>query len=85
MDTLEELVNRESWDEKSVNQNMQMTDTVMIIAIKDEFKSIFPQMTFHLWFSNSHDNALCEINSVLLKCNMIKDHTQTYEQVAIEL
>jgi hypothetical protein len=42
-------------------------------------------MTYLLWFKNSHTDTLREINLALTEWNSNKAHTQTTEQVAMEL
>jgi uncharacterized membrane protein YheB (UPF0754 family) len=42
-------------------------------------------MTYLLWFKNSHNDTLREINPALSEWNSDKAHTQTTEQVAMEL
>jgi uncharacterized membrane protein YheB (UPF0754 family) len=42
-------------------------------------------MTYLLWFKNSHNDTLSEVNSALTKWNSNKAHTQTSKQVAMKL
>ena len=85
MDVLKNLLDREGWDEDSVSQNISLTENAMVIAIKDKINEIFPKMTYLLWFKNSHNDTLREINSALTEWNSNKAHTQTTEQVTMEL
>ena len=66
-------------------KNISLTENAIVIAVKDKINDIFPKMTYLLWFKNSHNDTLREINSALTEWNSKKAHTQTTEQVAMEL
>ena len=75
MDVLKNLIDQEGWNEDSVSQNILLTEKAMVITIKDKINDIFPKMTYLLWFKNSHNDTLREINSPLTKWNSNKAHT----------
>ena len=85
MEVLKNLIDRGGWNKDSVSQNFSLTENAMVISVKDNINVIFPQMTYLLWFKNSHNDTLREINSALTEWNSNKAHTQTTEQVAMEL
>ena len=85
MDVLKNLIEQEGRDEDSVSQNILLTENAMVITIKEKINDIVPKMTYLLWFKISHNDTLHDINSALTEWNSNKAHTQTTEQVAIEL